>query len=196
MSMDEKYYEEHTFENIVLEGESLEDYEFIDCEFTDCAIENCKLINCTFSGCRFYNCKVNSLESEDSKIKYSEFTACHFVSVNWSELLPEGRFAEPISKLKDCRLKYNTFTGMAFPKFDFTGSEILESMFAECELTESSFKGCKLDKTEFFRCDIRKADFREASGYQIDIIDNKMKGARFSFPEVVSLLDGLGIKID
>lgn len=33
-------------------------------------------------------------------------------------------------------------------------------------------------------------------GYQINIHTNKLKGAKFSFPEVVSLLSVLDIKID
>ena len=61
---------------------------------------------------------------------------------------------------------------------------------------ESSFSECKLDKTQVSDCDIRNADFRGAVGYQIDIVTNRLKGARFSFPEVVSLLNGLGIKIE
>lgn len=40
-----------------------------------------------------------------------------------------------------------------------------------------------------------KCDFRESTGYEIDINTNMLKDAKFSFPEVVSLLDSLEIKI-
>lgn len=194
--MSEKYNEDQKFEQIKLKDEILEDMEFVDCEFVDCALENCKLIRCTFSNCKFYKCKSVNLQTEYSQIKNAEFSECHLVGLHWSELAPVGKFAEPISKIEDCCLKYNTFTEMDFRKFDFSGSEVSGSTFSDCGLVESNFKQCGLDGTEFLRCDIRKADFREASGYQIDIMSNKMKGARFSFPEVVSLLNVLEIKID
>ena len=41
-----------------------------------------------------------------------------------------------------------------------------------------------------------KADVREARECQIDIETNKLAGARFSFPEVINLLDNVGIKIE
>ena len=46
------------------------------------------------------------------------------------------------------------------------------------------------------RCDLQKADFREASDYAIDPSANQMQGARFSFPDVVALLNGFGLKIE
>lgn len=43
---------------------------------------------------------------------------------------------------------------------------------------------------------MQKADFREARENQIDIETNKLSSARFSFPEVISLLKSIGIRID
>lgn len=40
------------------------------------------------------------------------------------------------------------------------------------------------------------ADFRGAVEYIIDIKSNRLKGAKFSFPEVVNLLGALEIVID
>lgn len=194
--MSEQYHEDQKFEQIKLKDEILEHVEFVDCEFVDCALENCTLVRCTFSNCKFYRCKSVDLQLEYSQIKNAEFTECHLVGLDWSEISPVGKFAEPISILEDCCLKYNTFTEMDFRKFDFSGSEISGSTFSDCQLAESKFKASKLEETEFLRCDLRKADFREASGYQIDIMSNKMKGARFSFPEVTRLLNVLEIKID
>ena len=53
-----------------------------------------------------------------------------------------------------------------------------------------------LGSTAFSRCDLQKADFREATGYRIDPSDNQMKGARFSFPDVIALLNGFGLVIE
>lgn len=53
-----------------------------------------------------------------------------------------------------------------------------------------------LGRSGFTRCDLRKADFCGAEGYAIALADNQLKDARFSFPEVVNLLEGTGIRIE
>ena len=118
------------------------------------------------------------------------------VGINWSVWGPSRWFGSALSKVTDRKIKYNTFTEMTYPKFDFSGSSITGSMFAKIDLSGSSFHGCNLADTEFFQCDLRKADFREASGYKVDVLSCKVKDARFSYPEVVNLLHYLGIKMD
>lgn len=194
--MEKKQWEAQAFEDLRFQEETLADLEFIDCEFTGCVLEGCRLVRCTFTGCRFLRCRASELKAEDSQLKYAEFYGCGFTGLDWGQLKPRGRFAEPIAKLEDCRLKYNTFPEMSFPKFDFSGSEIVGSLFAQCELTESNFQECRLTDTEFFQCGLRRADLRGAEGYRIDPAANTLKGARFSYPEVVRLLDSLELQID
>lgn len=195
--MEKEYYENETFESLKLIGEEFADYRFSDCTFLNCEFEDISLFGCVFSGCAFKNCLVTRLKATGcSQIKYCEFTDCGLTGINWSTLLPEGRFADPIEKFQNCRLKYCTFMGINFRKFSFAGNDIYDSMFAECPLAESKFKACKLERTEFFKCDLQKSDFRDAVGYQIDITSCKVKNARFSYPEVVNLLGALGVKIE
>jgi len=85
---------------------------------------------------------------------------------------------------------------MRLSGFDFSDCEIPESTFSACNLSGAKFTGCALDNTEFYNCDAMGADFRDASGYRIDIMSNKLKNARFSFPEAMNLLGGLGIRIE
>ena len=93
-------------------------------------------------------------------------------------------------------LKYAAFAQMKLSRFDFSGCELLECLFDGCQLAEAKFKNCRLSGTQFTGCNLQKADFRGAAGYSIDLATNRLKAARFSFPEVVRLLDGLGIQID
>ncbi|MBA4699180.1 MAG: pentapeptide repeat-containing protein [Ruminococcus sp.] len=194
--MEQKYYEDQTFENLKLDGKVITDCEFVDCKFINCTFENFHLSRSTLSGCIFQKCSIISLKAKYSQIRFAEFENCNLVGIHWNELLPAGKLSKPISVFRECHLKYNTFSEMSFVRFNFSNSEITDSMFAKCELMESNFSKCKLDGTEFFECDMRKSNFHESSGYQIDIFTSKLKGAKFSFPEVISLLNGLGIKID
>ena len=194
--MDNKYFEEEKFENLSLTEEIFDGYEFIDCTFTNCTFEGCKLMHSFFSECTFEQCRISNLKSEYSQIKFTKFIGCVIIGMNWSLLLPAGRFCEPIQEFHNCKLKYNNFSEMSFPKFSFVDNEITGSLFAECILTDSAFQKCELKDTEFFKCDIRKADFRNATGFKIDIMSTKVKGAKFSHSELANLLYGLGIMIE
>lgn len=190
------YYENELFENLRINGESFEEAEFVDCEFVKCVFENCTLYKCSFNNCRFTECQIISLKTKYSQIEYMEFFDCSLVGVYWYELIPSGRIFEPISKISNCFLKYNTFTDLSFMKFDFSGNVLQECTFDKCNLKESKFTACQLGETQYTNCDMRKADFRDATSFQIDIHNNKLKDAKFSFPEVINLLNSLGIKID
>lgn len=194
--MGDQCHEEQTFENLSFTDKIFDGHDFIDCSFINCTFESCKLVRCSFSECSFKQCRIANLKSEYSEIKFIRFIDCVIIGMNWSLLLPGGRLCAPIQELRSCKLKYNSFSQMALPKFSFAGNEIKGSIFAECVLSESSFRGCGLNDTEFFKCDIRKADFRDATGYKIDIMSTKIKGAKFSYSEAANLLYGLGITIE
>ena len=101
-----------------------------------------------------------------SRAKFTDFENCTLNNIDWMSLQGDGAFADPIESLRDCRLKYNTFTEMNFTKFNFAGNEIQRSMFAKCNLVSADFEKCDLLDTEFYQCDMRKANFKEASGYK------------------------------
>lgn len=195
--MQENYYEEQIIKDRKYENITKEQCNFIDCTFENCSFEECEIINCVFVNCNFYNCNIISLTSKYSEVKNATFQKCNLIGIHcWNELLPVGRYAHSIDKLECCCMKYNSFIEMPFRKFDFSGNIIQESIFEECDLQESNFRDCRLEATQFFKCDIRKADFRDAKGYAIDVPSSKIKQAKFSYPEVTSLLASLEIKID
>lgn len=195
--MEKIYYENKNFKNLKFKNYILKNTEFINCSFTNCTFEDCKLIATSFSDCSFDKCIILNIKTDgNSQIQETDFTKCQLTGIQWSELSPDYGFADPIRRLKECHLKYNTFSNMTFRKFDFSKNEIYDSMFAKCNLTECKFKQCKLDRTEFLECNLKKSDFRSASNYQIDIMTCALIGARFSIPEVLDLLNVLKIKID
>ena len=91
-----------------------------------------------------------------SRAKFTDFENCTLNNIDWMSLQGDGAFADPIESLRDCRLKYNTFTEMNLTKFKFAGSVIQRSMFAKCNLVSADFEKCDLLDTEFFQCDMRK----------------------------------------
>lgn len=191
-----KYYENETFTNLHLFEEAIDAYEFVDCKFVDCVFEECTVYYCRFAECDFINCQITEIKNKGSEIIFLSFDNCCMVGMNWGMFALMDSFKVPIQEVTVSALKYNIFAGMNFSKFVFDGTDIISSTFSECKLTESSFNGCNLTDTEFFKCDVCKADFRNATGYKVDVLSCKMKGARFSYPEVQNLLSSLDIKIE
>lgn len=188
-------YEDKIIKEKKLYGENIEDIEFIDCKFENCVFEDCTLKNCIFNECRFINCSISSIKSESTGIRETEFVSCNIIGINMANFVSEGQIFEPIKSISDCFLKYCTFSGMNFVKYDFSGNIFNECIFDECNIRSGKFNGCNLKSTQYINSNLTKCDFRESTGYEIDINTNMLKDAKFSFPEVVSLLDSLEIKI-
>jgi fluoroquinolone resistance protein len=194
--MTERYCEGERFTGLSFAGEVFESCDFADCVFVDCSFTKCELDHTTLNECRFVRCEITGLRSVSSSVQSLDFEDCRLQEIEWAPLLSSGAFPDPIHTLKDCSLKYNTFTEMNFNRFDFSnGNEIVGSMFAKCEMQLVNLKGTELHETEFYQCDLRKADFRDATGYKVDILGSRLKDAKFSLPEAVNLLADLKIKL-
>lgn len=77
----------------------------------------------------------------------------------------------------------------------FSRCEMSECDFGECKLTEADFSGLDLTKCRFQGCDLTKASFVEAVNYVVDPNLNQIKGAKFSYPGVLGLLEGYGVEV-
>ena len=165
-------------------------------EWFDGSFTKCELDHTTLNECKFVRCEITGLRSTHSSVQSLDFEDCRLQEIEWAPLMSNGAFPDPIHTLKECSLKYNTFTEMNFNRFDFSdGNEIVGSMFAKCEMQLANFKDVELHETEFYQCDLRKADFRDAAGYKVDILGSRLKDAKFSLPEAVNLLADLKIKL-
>jgi len=191
-----EYYEEQEIKDQQYEDQSFENFEFVECNFTKCQFLNIKLTNCKFKNCKFNNCVIGNVKFLYSEAKNLEFVNSVLIGIIWNDLKNKGIETAIFRSMKSCTIKYNYFTNLKLVKYDFSGSQFDESYFEECKLTDAKFNGVNLHGTKFIKCDLSGADFRDALEYEIDIADNKLKKAKFSFPEVVSLLSSLNIIID
>ena len=86
-----------------------------------------------------------------SDVRFLELDKYVLVGINWSVWGPSRWFGSALSKVTDRKIKYNTFTEMTYPKFDFSGSSITCSMFAKVDLSGSSlFKNRNSRQTRYF----------------------------------------------
>ena len=191
-----EYFEEQDIINKQFEEENFENIEFVECNFTGCQFLNIKIKNCKFKNCRFKNCVIGNIGFLYCEATNLEFSNSVLIGIIWNDLKNKRIETAIFRSMKDCTIKYNYFTNLKLVKYNFIGSQFDESYFEECKLVEAKFNGVNLHGTKFIKCDLSGADFRDALEYEIDISDNKLKKAKFSFPEVVSLLSSLNIIID
>ena len=68
--------------------------------------------------------------------------------------------------------------------------------FSECNLTAADMRETDFSDARFNRSVLNDGDFADATGYSIDVLENSVAGARFSTPDVFSLLAPFKIIVD
>jgi len=172
----EDFMEEDEFQNCSFEGIDLTDYDFSSAKFEDSLFLNC---NCSMIKLR--ETLLNNVEFRNTKL-----TGVDFGLVN------SFVFSAYFSK---CSLDYAVFRKLNMKKTVFRNCSIREGSFIETDLGSAVFDDCCLESTLFDRCSLMKCDFTTAESYFIDPDRNRIKGAKFSYPEVLNLLARYEIKI-
>ncbi|APQ78153.1 pentapeptide repeat protein [Clostridium botulinum] len=190
------YVENEKTKGLKFRDEIISNREYIDCEFYNCNFVDVEINNCIFKECKFHNCTMNSVIFKFSTMRNATLNESEFIGINWNALKGDSFSAGPINKVRKCFFKYNNFISMRLNNFNFSGSKFQESIFEESDLIDANFKDVRFESTQFTQCNMTRADFRGASGYVIDIQSNKLKKAKFSFPEVTNLLSSIDIVID
>jgi hypothetical protein len=154
-------------------------------------LDRTQLLDINFEACEFKSCKFNNINLNGSKLQNVLFEDCKFVGVDFSvisKFLIEINFN--YSVLEICN-----FHGLKLTDIGFSNSALKECDFDNCNLQKVSFHETALPGTSFINCDLRQSDFRTASNFYFDLGLNKVKGAAFSQPEVLSFLSPFGLKI-
>jgi uncharacterized protein YjbI with pentapeptide repeats len=129
---------------------------------------------------------------EGCRWQESTFIECKLVGAEFFKC--ESKFFT--IQVKQCFLQFCNFSGLPLKKTSFNGSKIIECYFTQVNLTECDFRDTDLSGSVFHESELSKADFRGARNYDIDVRNNKVKKAKFSFPEAIALLRNFEIEID
>ncbi len=79
--------------------------------------------------------------------------------------------------------------------FVFEDSILIDVDFSSANMQRAQFANCDLSGATFRNTNLSRADFSTAKNYDIDPKINILAKAKFSMPEAVSLLSGLGIEL-
>lgn len=78
---------------------------------------------------------------------------------------------------------------------NFKNCVLREADFSGADLTSAIFDNFDMERTVFASTILEKADFVTSYNYSIDPEGNRIKKARFAFPDVIGLLDRYNIEI-
>ena len=163
------------FENCTCVSLDFKDLKLAHGKFIDCVFKNCDLSNVSFA-----NTKLRSCSFEDSKL----------LGIQW---IHAGDFSDPT--FKDSNLSYSNFSGLNLKKNKFINCVLNDADFSGADVSDCDFSQCDFLNARFQDTNLMKANFKGAFNYLIDPIHNKVKGAKFSLPEAMGLLKGLGVVI-
>lgn len=189
--------ESKVFKGLKYDGEIFNRHRLYDCEFINCSFKDCIVEDVELSSCYFKNCDIVSLEFKNSIVRNISIEESNLIGVNWSNLINSNAgYSNPIDKVTDSFLKYNSLFEMTLKNTNLSSNTYQDCIFSDSNLSFANFKNSIFSESQFIACDLSSADFRGARGYMIDMNSNKIKKAKFSYPEVQSLLDFLDIEIE
>lgn len=167
---------------------------FEDCVFEGLTLESTRLVHCSFVDCVFRDCDFGVLVADDCVWRDVGFERCRMQGVDW-RAPGVGGLGNQL-RFDGCFLRYGVFMAAQLPRVEFAACDLRETEFSDADLTGASFAQCDLSGARFQNARLTGADFRGAQGYDLDVTTKLLKGARFSMPEAVRLLNGLDITVE
>ena len=190
MTFSENNYYRNKFTGLSLAESRLVSKVFEECEFTGCMFITCKLEKCKFIGCKFNECILSAVDPVDCRFMEASFVKCKAIGIDWTRTAQ----VQDLS-FDECQINYSVFKLLKIPGLKLVNCEAKEVEFAETDLARGDFRNTDFERSIFFKTNLTEADFTGARNYSIDVKLNTIKKARFSYPEVLSLLHSLDIII-
>ena len=183
------------FKELDLSGQTISAREFDGCTFNNCNFSETTLARCNFVDCEFSNCNFSIADIQYSKFSEVVFSECKLVGINWTKVSwPSVLLASPLKFFK-CVINDSSFYGLSLPELVLEECRALNVDFREGDFSNANFTYTDLAGSQFGRTNLSGADFSEASNYDIDILQNKVEGAKFSRFEATRLLEAFGIEL-
>jgi fluoroquinolone resistance protein len=192
---DKTEYFDQLFEKI--EGsDTIQNKIFENCNFKQCNFDNSNFISCKFVDCAFDHCTLNTITPTNTTFSGVVFRECKLMGVNWTKAKWQRMRLYCPMNFYDCDISYSSFFGLNLTEINIQKSKAHDVDFREADLSRANLASSDFYQSQFIHTTLITADFSEAINYSIDITLNLIKGATFTFPDVINLLKCLGIKIN
>jgi len=186
-------FERATFEGVCPVGGRLAESRFEECTFVDCVFAGSTVSDCEFAACVFRRCDLGLVKLPRTVFRGCGFQESKIIGVNWAEARwPSVKLHAPLT-FSGCLLDDSTFLGLDLGGVGMTDCVARRVDFRDSRLNGADFTGTDLEGSLFVGTDLTDADLSGARNYSINAAENVLRGARFSLPEALALLVGLGI---
>jgi len=192
MTLLNKNFENQTFKDIPCSTEDMNHGEFSHCNFKKCDFSGYNFSGTTFADCSFVDCNLSNIKVNNASFQNVLFENCKILGIVFSTV-------DPLLitwVYKKCNISFCDFSNLDMKESQFLSCDITESDFIKANLTGSDFSESSLALCKFQNTNLEKVNFVGARNYYINPVNNKLKHAKFSYPEVLSLLDDFGIKVE
>ena len=188
------YLSQH-FSEMDISYEEIEGREFDDCTFTKCNFSDATISKCKFIDCTFTNCNLSSMEVKHSRFLQVSFDNCKMMGIDWTKASWPSVASFAALKFKQCGISYSSFFGLSLQEISIEECKAHEVDFRDGNFNQANFCYSDFSLSLFNRTCLTNVNFEEASNYDIDVINNEIKGAKFSRFEAVRLLECLEIEL-
>jgi uncharacterized protein YjbI with pentapeptide repeats len=188
-------FDTYSYENetiVALDASDIAGKEFSSCRLERCDFTEADLGGSRFEDCRFVACNFSNPIVKRARFANAAFEECKVVGINFyacDQLVFDIEFDR-------CHILNCNFSDLKMKRSKFTSCDIRGCDFENTYLVEAVFDKSSFAETLFHACDLERASFRGAHGYSMDPRVNKVAKAIFSFPEVLSLVECFGIRIE
>ncbi len=184
------YFEDKIFNND--NGELIVKGDYENCTFQNLDFSEINIIDCKFIDCKFHECNLSMVNIHNVSFRDTVFRGCKMLGLRFDSCLQMG-----ISfRFEDCQLNYASFQGLKMKNTKFTNCQIQEVDFSLVDLSNGVFENCDLTRSVFESSNLESVDFRTAYNYQFDAEENKIKKAKFKYPEVLGIMSKYGIIVE
>lgn len=162
-----------------------------NCIFNHCQWQEANLTNYVFTSCEFNQCDLTLANVNTTTFNEVIFAGCRLSGIRFDQA-DQHLFDVAF---KDCAMPLASFVGRNLTGTAFRANQLKECDFTECNLTDASFEACNLEGAIFKDSVLENTAFHEAEGVELQLDQNRVKGASFRADQLPALVQSFGIQI-
>lgn len=195
LAFNKKEFNHQNFIELNLSVEEIVNIVFDNCSFESCNFTNSAFLQCKFSDCKFLKCNLDLLNVRNSLFIGTHFEDCKIIGVDWTQAYWRDLSLNVPLSFNRCQLSFSSFYGLNLSGTIFTHCRAHDVDFREANFSKTDFTKSDFKNSLFGRTNINTANFNNAVNFDINILNNNVKGARFCRFEAVRLLEVIGINL-
>lgn len=190
----QQYFAE-TFTNLELQELMCRGTEFEKCSFVECNFTSAIFAHCNFINCSFTRCELSLISLPYTRLFGLTFLECKLVGVDWTRATWSAYHQDFEISFRQSIINDSSFFGLTLHNLLLDDCKVQDVDFREGDFSAAIMIYSDFTHSVFMRTNLQGADFTEATEYSINVLENKLQGAKFSKLEAMYLLESLGIEL-